>query len=218
MHEVKRVSTPFTADEVAPLIVDGLRQMTQEPYADQCALLLAQMMLETANGSACFNHNPGNMSAAASYSGEIYRPVWYEVDATSPARIVELHKQMLKGKAPSAFRSYPTLEAGTRDHFSMLGHVFPMLLAASRTADPLKFSEAIRSSNYTPGINVTEVAHSLEQLQRKHLRLFPDLPLVREHTAQDLRDGPSSSESSTSPPDEDEGIDVDADAEWTENP
>lgn len=162
---------------VAALRARGLTDIDR----DMGALLLAQVALETASGTACDNHNPGNMTARDTSGAEFFRPAWFTVDNTSPANLQDLHAQMLKGQAPNAFRSYPDFASGFADHALALTTTFAAIPIAARSGDALQVAAAIRSSRYTPGINITAVAASLDSLRRAFLQrgLFADLPLDR---------------------------------------
>lgn len=179
--------------DVAKQIVLGLEKIGETVSQEQAALMMAQVALETANGQQCYGHNPGNMTANEwQYTGNFYRPQWWSVDATSSPRMVALNKLMHEGKAPRAFRSYMTLQAGFDDHFAQIAHTFKALLVASRTGDPQKFADAIKSSRYTPD-EPASAAHSLEQLQDKYLSagLFETHPLADDASlASDVDDEP----------------------------
>lgn len=180
MPEVPRLRTPLPMPLAASELVRALRKAGVEDLdRDMCALLLAQIALETAQGNACDNHNPGNMTARDSSGREFFRPAWFTVDASSPANLVDLHAQMLKGQAPNAFRSFPDFPTGFDDHAHELVHNFVAIPQSARSGDALQVAAAIRSSRYTPGINITAVAASLDSLRKQFLSrgLFSDLPL-----------------------------------------
>lgn len=179
MAEVARKRTLTTAAEVARLLVEQLPSWVELPHRRQAALLLGQLMLETDNGHAMDNNNPGNITTP-SERAPFFRPAWFTVNEQSSARMKELHELMLKGKAPRAFRAYETLTDGLRDYLHQLQKSFPTLLKASGTGDPTKFAEAIKSSRYTPDINPRAVARSLATLQEQYINegLFNVFPLV----------------------------------------
>jgi hypothetical protein len=182
MPEIPRALTPITMATAAPLLVTALGNAgVPNLEQDMCALLLAQIALEVANGNACNNHNPGNITASDTGTRDYFRPAWFTVDATSSPQLQALNAQMQKGQAPRAFRSYPDFPSGFADHATTLFHTFPTIIAAARTGDALQVAGAIRSSGYTPGINLTAVAASLDSLRKQFLArgLFSDLPLDR---------------------------------------
>jgi hypothetical protein len=180
LTEVNRVQTPCTRQQVAPLLVTCLREIGETPTQGQCALLLAQVMLETANGAQCNNWNVGNITSREWETSTFFRPEWYEVDETSSGKLQWLHQQMLAGKAPRAFAAYDSLEAGVRSYVVDLKHMFPSLLEASRTGSAPIFADAIRSSKYTPDAP-PGTADSIASRQRQYLAegLFAALPLAR---------------------------------------
>jgi len=179
--EVARVRTPITMDAAALELEAALRAAgVTELERGMCCLLLAQIALEIAGGSACDNHNPGNLTANDQGSRDFFRPQWFIVDPTSPQKLIDLHNEMEAGRAPRAFRSYPDFPSGFADHVKALVHTFPTIIDAARTGDAVNVAGAIRSSRYTPGINVPRVARSLDSLQRQFLAkgLFAALPLA----------------------------------------
>lgn len=179
--ELARVRTPITMDAAAVELEAALRAAgVAELERSMCCLLLAQIALEIAGGSACDNHNPGNLTANDQGARDFFRPQWFIVDPTSPQNLIDLHNAMEQGKAPRAFRSYPDFAAGFADHANALVHTFPAIIDAARTGDAGAVAGAISSSRYTPGINVPRVARSLASLQRQFLvkGFFPNLPLA----------------------------------------
>ncbi len=180
MPEVPRARTPIDMATAGGLLVASLRRAGVDDIdRDMAALLLAQVALETANGQACDNHNPGNMTTRDTGPRDFFRPAWFTVNADTPQNLQDLHAQMLKGQAPNAFRSYPDFSSGFDDHARELTTDFRTIPIAARTGDALQVAAAIRSSRYTPGINITAVAASLDSLRKAFLQrgLFADLPL-----------------------------------------
>lgn len=181
MPEVARTSTPFKLQDAAQAVADGLLLLGEQATQEQAGLLLAQVALETAQGKACNNNNPGNITANdKTYTGSYFRPLWFEPDANASARIKQLHELMVQGKAPRAFRAYSTLREGFLAYFRELEHDFKSLLAASRTGDPQDFADAIRSSGYTPDAP-DSTASSIAKLQSEFINKgwFATLPLLQ---------------------------------------
>lgn len=120
-------------------------------------------------GGHATDNNVGNESAAgfnksgaefSTWNGDAWRPPWFaEPTAATPAATVHLHERMkgytsADGKyhapdVPSAFRSYPTLAAGMRDHVAMILRNFKGLLAAAKTGDADRFRMAIAAPDPT---------------------------------------------------------------------
>lgn len=157
MSEVPRVRTALADTTAAPFLVAALRGAGINPTREQARLLLAQLRFEGLG--ACNNHNLGNITADDRKPGDFFRPVWFTVDgnpepgspwATNRARLLELHQRMLEGKAPRAFRSYPTFDAGAADYVRELQTQFPSILAAAATGDAQATADAIKRSGYTP--------------------------------------------------------------------
>ena len=180
MPEVPRVVTPLDmavgADELVRAL--GVARVGNLDR-DMCALLLAQIALETAQGHACNNYNPGNLTTRDTSPRDYFRPAWFTVTPQSPQNLIDLNAQMQRGQAPYAFRAYPDFDAGFNDHALNLATTFAPIITAARTGDALQVAGAIRSTRYTPGINVTAVAASLDSLRKQFLArgLFANLPL-----------------------------------------
>jgi hypothetical protein len=177
MPEVPRTSTPLTVETAASELLAALRRAGIDPNGDQARLLLAQLWLETARGSACNNHNPGNLTAGN--TADFFRPQWYELTPDSSPRMVTLHAAMLAGQAPSAFAAYATFEQGFDDYVRQIKTKFPTILEAARTGDAEAMGAAIRTSGYAPDAGGT-TGQNLASLARefKTRKVFDDLPLA----------------------------------------
>jgi hypothetical protein len=150
MHEVPAIATPVSEEGAASALVAALAAQGEHPHQREAELLLAQLWLETGRGHACFNHNVGNISASDRYEGGAFRPPWFTIDATSSPQLVNLHNEMLKGRAPRAFRAYATLEAGMGDYVGQIFHTFHTIVDAARSGDAEAVASAIKTSRYTP--------------------------------------------------------------------
>lgn len=181
MAEVPRVVTPITAEDAAKLVVEGLeRTLGEVPYRDTAELVMAQVWIETGRGQKMQNNNPGNLSSSAEPdSGDFWRPTWFELTAESSARDRYLHKQMLKGEAPHAFRSYAYAEDGFADYFALLAKPrFAGLLDAARGGSSGAFAQAVYDSGYTKDLQPSESAKSFASLMQEFEQkgLFDSLP------------------------------------------
>ena len=180
MREVPRVQTPVSVKDAAEHLVTALRAIGDQPHRTQAELLLAQLWLETGRGVHCDNNNVGNITAGPAWTGDAFRPAWFTVDEHSSARLRELHDAMAKGKAPSSFRSYATLDAGFADYCRQLATRFPSILRAARAGDAHAVSAAIRASGYNPENPIDATAASLRSLANEFARggVFAALPLA----------------------------------------
>lgn len=141
--------------------------------------MLAQINIETANGEACNNNNPGNLTIEETTSRDFFRPLWYrEEDATTP-RLKQLHDLMLEGKAPRAFRAYDTLDQGTADYVAELKKRYPSILRAAESGDAATFASAIKSSGYAPDAPAG-TDNTLRQMLQSYTKagVYSGLPLV----------------------------------------
>ena len=165
---------PTSRDAVAAAVSKAIRSNGIEPGV--LPLMLAQIWLETASGGSLWQNNVGNITAGEkSWSGPVWRPSWYELDESSSPRQIRLHAAMLKGEAPSAFRAYPTLEAGASDYVRRIKFDFSPVLKAMKTGRARDTARAIQDSNYCPDCELEKTTRTLISL-RDSWR-----PWLREH-------------------------------------
>jgi putative peptidoglycan binding protein len=140
--------------------------MGRSASKNETGSLLSLIWIETAAGKSVQNHNYGNISASSAFSGSAWRPTWFEIDESSSERDKSLHRAMLEGKAPSAFRAYDTPEAGMGDFVKQIQRGFPEVLAASDTADPDAFRVAL-SQKYSKDYSNPNSTKSFASLFRQ---------------------------------------------------
>jgi len=127
--------------------------------------LAALVAIETARGKSVQNFNLGNISAAESYSGRVWRPPWFEVNESSPASMLALNKKMLDGKAPSAFRAYESAPVGAVDFARfLLGAPYAPLMRAADGNDVDAFRREV-ARLYSADYNNPAVSRNLEKLR-----------------------------------------------------
>lgn len=166
MNIVPRRNTPVTAAQARAAVLSAYRAtFGTNPGDNQLALLLALVWIETARGASVQNFNLGNISAGKSYPNDAWRPPWFDLEGGTAAteRNVELHEAMLEGRAPEAFRAYPSLEFGALDFVRTLKGRFPEVLAAAATGDATAFRDALaqkysRDYRNTPPENFASLA------------------------------------------------------------
>lgn len=134
MAVVPATITPITREQAAA----GLLASWPEVDRETAAQLLALMWIETGGGQKAVQFNPGNLSASETYP-TLWRPPWYEVTPESADRLRRLHEAMLVGRAPKAFRAYPSWEHGFHDWVGFLQRNYKPLLAAAATGDVATF-------------------------------------------------------------------------------
>lgn len=170
MGELPRTRTPLAMPTAGRLLLaafgGGLNR-------HQAALLLAQVALETAQGQACDNNNPGNITGA--FNGDFFRPAWFEVTADSSPKLRALHEAMKRGQAPNKFRAYPEPLLGFIDYAKFIKGRFASILDTAAANDPAAMARAIKTSGYTPDAP-PGVDASLRKLRDQFLPLFADLP------------------------------------------
>lgn len=162
-QQVPATYTPVAESQaVAYLTVALTLALKQNPPEQIGVYTLALAWIETGAGQSLIQNNPGNMSCYADgrdWSGDYWRPPWF--DSTDP-KYAALHERMLNGQAPSAFRAYPTQEAG----WAAFVHEVVRrkgLLAAMMADDPLAVVRALRGSGYSADYR-DEVAKSFASL------------------------------------------------------
>jgi hypothetical protein len=163
MIDPMAVPTPETDNEAAAYLTAALVNAWGQVPPEQIGVyLLALVWVETARGQSIICHNPGNLlargfpkgsaeEATYGWSGEVWRPDWY-FDETNPT-----HSRMLRGEAPSGFRSYPTPEAGWNDFAQLMTSASKrQILLAAMADDPAAFVDALSksySADYGPQNN-----------------------------------------------------------------
>jgi hypothetical protein len=126
--------------------------------------LSALVAIETARGRSVQNGNVGNITARADYPGPVWRPTWFELLPNASPRDLALHDEMLRGRAPSAFRAYASPADGARDFARLLltsGYAPLMKAAASTDVDAFRRELARR---YSPDYSNASATRSLTQL------------------------------------------------------
>lgn len=154
-------------------------EVGRRPPRELAELMLAQHWLETGRDKSMYHFNWGNLSAGSSWEGDVWRPTWYEVGPDSSARDRRLHELMLEGKVPSAFRAYPSAEAGVRDYIALLRKPrFQPMLRAAATGDVQAFARAIHDTGYCPDCEPVSTSKTLSALRHdiRERGLFADLP------------------------------------------
>lgn len=177
MAVVARQNTPLSKEHAAKLVRAKLRELGL-PASAGPILTGYSWGIETGRGKSSQNHSLGNITATKDWRGDIWRPPWYSVDAGSSARNLELHEQMLKGQAPSAFRAYGSFDEGVEDYLRFLNqpHFRPIIDAASLN-DPGRTIAAIKSTSYAPEADLIKHTATLLQLRDELQPLFPDAPV-----------------------------------------
>lgn len=161
-------STPLSAEHKRDALAAALPGLDRE----SAALLLALVQVET--GGVPMNNNAGNISASSRWEGDAWRPPWFEPGNPNP-KLAALHERMLKGEAPSAFRSYPTAAAGFADFARVLKSTFPSVLAAAKTGDPRDFVLALHDSGYSRDYSAAHIP-TFVSLREKFAPLVAHLP------------------------------------------
>lgn len=140
--------TPLPANVATALMVTALRE--REPKPERVAQhLLSLVWIETGAGTKMVQNNWGNLTGE--YEGNFWRPAWFKVDASSSARMRELNRRMLAGKAPSKFRAYPSRGDGLEDFVRLMYQPrYAPMLNAARAGDTIAFADAVHSTGYCP--------------------------------------------------------------------
>lgn len=164
---VARTTTPIAQSAFPGLINDAFTAENAPLRGMQRMMLAVLASIETARGRSVINNNIGNLSAGPNYQGAVWRPPWFDpAEAAASPRLQALHVAMQEGRAPSAFRSYPTREEGARDFARQLLHSFPEVMAAALVPNADAFREAL-AQKYSHDYSNPKATASLAQLMKE---------------------------------------------------
>jgi hypothetical protein len=165
MIVVPRLSTPVGLEALPDLIEAAFNVLGRRITPQQRVNLAALAAIETSRGKSVQNGNVGNISAGPSFSGPVWRPPWFEVDASSPPRMLELNRAMLEGRAPSAFRAYDSVQAGAVDFARLLlSTPYAPLMRAANGNDVDAFRREL-AQRYSADYKNAAATRTLEQLR-----------------------------------------------------
>jgi flagellum-specific peptidoglycan hydrolase FlgJ len=165
MQVVPRVTTSLALTSIRPLIEAAFRAEDRDLSPIQAINLTALVALETARGKSIQNFNVGNITAAHTYTGPVWRPPWFE--KTGDPKLDALHERMLAGTAPSAFRAYASHEEGAKDFARfMLTDKYASVMRAADQPDADTFRRAL-SERYSHDYENPASTASFRQLQRE---------------------------------------------------
>ncbi|HEX7235475.1 MAG TPA: hypothetical protein VF405_00860 [Gammaproteobacteria bacterium] len=165
MVVVPRLSTPLPLEVLPDLIEAAFHVAGTRLTPAQKLNLAALVAIETNRGKAIQNGNVGNISAGASYKGHVWRPPWFEVNESSPPRMLALNRKMLDGKAPSAFRAYESVQVGALDFARLLlSAPYAALLSAADGNDVDAFRREL-ARRYSSDYSDAASTRTLEQLR-----------------------------------------------------
>jgi hypothetical protein len=170
VNVVPRKNTPASVDGITDAVRSAWTSLAgSAPSAKLLRSLVALVLIETARGKSIQNHNVGNISASSSYVGSAWRPPWYDFEGGTAVtdRNLHLHQEMLAGRAPSAFRAYPTLTAGATDFVRLLRTSnYANVIEAGESGDAEEFRAAL-AKRYSKDYDKPGTTASFEQLFRE---------------------------------------------------
>lgn len=173
-----RPEGPLTERRAAEILTATWTELHGSPPPPTLArMLLAQLWLEGARGTAMFGHNWGNLAASAQWrrDRDYWRPNWFELedldddatpaDAAKHRKMEKLHGLMLQGKVPEAFRAYDSHQDGARAYLGLLQRDrFAPLLRAAELGDAQAFALAARDTGYCPDCDPPSMADTVRSL------------------------------------------------------
>lgn len=116
MIVVPMTNTPIAFKAIPGIVKEAItKELGSEPDSTTINNLSALIALEVGRGKSLHNHNLGNISVAESFTGKAWRPPWFEITDSSSALNKFRHSEMLKGRAPRAFRAYDSITEGAGD-------------------------------------------------------------------------------------------------------
>jgi hypothetical protein len=178
VNVVARVPTPITPEEALRAVSQAWPGVFGAPATPlELSLVCALVWIETARGTRCFNWNVFNITAGESNPNDAWRPPWFDFDKGTNVtpRNVELHELMLKGKAPRAFRSYASIDAGALDGVRDLKAKYPKVVAAASGGDPDAFRAAL-AELFSPDFSNPHATDTLAQFQNQFLAVQGEKP------------------------------------------
>jgi hypothetical protein len=183
LNVVGRIPTPITPEESLRAVSQAWPSVFGAPATPlELSLILALVWIETARGTRCFNWNVFNITAGDTNPNDAWRPPWFDFDGGTNVtdRNVQLHELMLKGKAPKAFRSYTSIDAGALDGVRELKARYPKVVAAAATGDADSFRAAL-AELFSPDFSNPHATDTLAQFQNQFLAVQgePQRPLVQ---------------------------------------
>lgn len=153
MSQVEMKRTPYSIAQLASALRSALETKLGDGLTRNLAeMLLATIMLETANGLAIYHNNVGNVTT----SGATY---W------------------VAPKNPNHFAVYDTIESGISGYlYEILRR--PTLVAAAKSGDPFSYAVQYRDTKYCPDCDPSRTTKTFQQLrdQVRKQALFADLP------------------------------------------
>lgn len=180
MRIVPRAARYLEPAEGARALHAAFTRTGRPPTLVMAEILLAQIWFET--GGHPNNFNVGNLFAAgfsggaevAHFAGDAWRPPWFENPGQETGPNAFEHREMLSGRAPSAFRAYSTLETGLADWLGMMAHKFSPLLEAAGAGDLAAFARLYRETGYCPPCepHATELAFAQRRNQLRQAGAF----------------------------------------------
>jgi hypothetical protein len=176
MNIVPRRNTPVSARDALRAVGDSYAaELGRRATSTALALILALVWVETARGRSVQNFNLGNITASEAYSGDAWRPPWFEPASDADQRTIRLHEAMERGEAPRAFRAYSSLDQGARDFVRSLRRDFPDVLASAELGDPDAFRVEL-SRKYSKDYEDPASTASIAQFQTEFAALLPPDP------------------------------------------
>jgi len=165
---VARTRTPFAQAAFPGLIQEAFEAENMQLQGLQRMMLAVLVALETGRGSSMYNNNVGNISASPNYAGMVWRPPWFDpAEAAGNPRNEALHREMLAGRAPSAFRAYEGIQDGARDFARVVAKNFPEVLAASLVPNADTFRAAL-ARKYSPDYANPAATKSIAKLMSEY--------------------------------------------------
>lgn len=159
-----------TRDAARTLVHAYLAETGEKPALPLAELNLAQLWGESGReGAQMWRYDWGNVSApepgtSSAWTGDVWRPPWFELTPDASERLKYLHAEMEAGRAPRAFRGYGSHAEGARGYVHLLVNRYPAIIDAGRRGDVARYADAVRSSRYCPDCGPS-YAHTLEALR-----------------------------------------------------
>lgn len=152
MPQVAMQRTAYSANQLAPMLQAAMAQYGLNQAG--ASLLLATILIETANGQAIWNNNVGNITTASDALD------WWQPQSGAASAL--------------KFRAYATIDEGMAD-FARYAHSHTKFYAAAQSGNVQTFLERYKA-DYNPELVVADYIKQFKSTAQQYAPLFASLP------------------------------------------
>lgn len=144
--------TSYSADQLAPMLTAAMAQYGLNQAG--ASLLLSTILIETANGSAIWNNNVGNITTANDSDN------WWQPSSGAASAL--------------KFKAYPSIDQGMAD-FAHYTHSHTKFFAAAQSGNVQSFLERYKA-DYNPELVIADYLDKFKSMAKQYAPLFASLP------------------------------------------